>query len=169
MLGDFYVAQGQTDKAVNEFASLFKQHPKDLAVGRSYVQVLILANNVDEAKKVNDGILQGAPKDTEAARSFVVQILNHQGKSQAAVDVLGSAVKDAPGFAMAALSIGSCVCGAFQLWPGGGGMERSLGACVPAPLSPSGLSRQSCGAETENASLLTDASGALMPNRAKFA
>ena len=44
MLGDFYFASGDLDKATAEYASLYKDHPKDLQVKKNYVQLLILKN-----------------------------------------------------------------------------------------------------------------------------
>ena len=43
LLGDYYVSQGDTSRALTEFASLTQEHPKDLNVRKSYVQLLILS------------------------------------------------------------------------------------------------------------------------------
>ena len=54
MLGDFYFATNDLDKAAAEYGSLFKDHPKDLLVKKNYIQILILKNRFDEAAKLND-------------------------------------------------------------------------------------------------------------------
>jgi tetratricopeptide (TPR) repeat protein len=66
MLGDFYFAVGDIDKATEEYASLYQEHPKDVLVKKNYVQLLILKNHLDEASKLNDEILKKAPEDSEA-------------------------------------------------------------------------------------------------------
>ena len=50
MLGDFYLGQGEWDKAAAEFASLHSEHPKDAAVTKSYIEVLIQQNRLDDAE-----------------------------------------------------------------------------------------------------------------------
>ena len=42
MLGDFYFASGDTDKALAEYQSLYSVHPSDLQVKKNYVQLLII-------------------------------------------------------------------------------------------------------------------------------
>ena len=41
MLGEFYVATNQSEKALAEFASLYSEHPKDVTVAKMYTQLLI--------------------------------------------------------------------------------------------------------------------------------
>ena len=59
MLGDFYFANNQLDKATDEYAALYQDHPKDLVVKKNYIQLLILKDRLDEARKLNDEILEG--------------------------------------------------------------------------------------------------------------
>ena len=66
MLGDFYIARNESAKALAEFSSLVASHPNDLAVKKTYVQLLILAHKLDEAATVNDSILKAAPRDVDA-------------------------------------------------------------------------------------------------------
>ena len=66
LLGDYYVSQGDTSRALAEFASLTQEHPKDLNVRKSYIQLLILAGSIPEASKQSDEILQNSPQDAEA-------------------------------------------------------------------------------------------------------
>ena len=52
MLGDYYFATGDLDKAMAEYASLYHDHPKDMQVKKNYIQILILKNQLDEAAKL---------------------------------------------------------------------------------------------------------------------
>jgi tetratricopeptide (TPR) repeat protein len=38
MLGDFYYANNQLDKATSEYAALYQDHPKDIVVKKNYIQ-----------------------------------------------------------------------------------------------------------------------------------
>lgn len=49
LLGDYYLNQGNSAKALVEFASLSKEHPTDLTVRKSYAQLLILSKQRDQA------------------------------------------------------------------------------------------------------------------------
>ena len=95
MLGDFYLNQNDSDKATSEFAALHAQHPKDLAVTRAYIQLLILRNNLADAAKLNDEILKDSPSDPD---SLVLrgEILEREDKSSDAVPILASVTKAAP-------------------------------------------------------------------------
>jgi cellulose synthase operon protein C len=66
MLGDFYFAYGQLDKATTEYTSLYHDHPKDLQVKKNYIQLLILKNRLDEAAQLDNEILKANPKDVDA-------------------------------------------------------------------------------------------------------
>ena len=65
MLGDYYYAVGDLDKAVAEFASLHEDHPKDIRAKKNYVQLLILKNRLEEATKLNNEILKSNPHDVD--------------------------------------------------------------------------------------------------------
>ncbi len=95
MLGEFYLNQGEFEKAAAEFASLQAEHPKDLAVTKTYIQLLIFQNNLDQAAKLNDAILKGSPTDPD---SLILrgEILTREGKASDAVPILESAAKAAP-------------------------------------------------------------------------
>jgi len=54
MLGDFYFATGDLDKATAEYGIVYHDHPKDLQVEKNYVQLLILKNRLDDAAKLNE-------------------------------------------------------------------------------------------------------------------
>src|ERR1019366_340130 len=66
MLGDFYFATGDLDKATTEYTSLYSDHPKDPQVKKNYVQLLILKNRLDEATKLDNEILKANAHDVEA-------------------------------------------------------------------------------------------------------
>ena len=65
MLGDYYFAMGDLDKAVNEFATLYDEHPKDIKVKKNYVQLLIVKNQLEKAAKLNNEILKSNPHDVD--------------------------------------------------------------------------------------------------------
>jgi len=93
MLGDFYYANGELDKATTEYTSLYHDHPKDLQVKKNYVQLLILKNRLDEATKLNDEILKSNPRDTEGL-VYRGQVQLRQNDGRGAVDSLQQAVKN---------------------------------------------------------------------------
>lgn len=95
LLGDYYLSQGQLDKASAEFASLYAAHPADILVSRAYVGILILQNRIDDASKVEDQILRNFPSDFET-QVLHGEILTRQGKPNDAIPVLEAAVKTAP-------------------------------------------------------------------------
>lgn len=95
LLGDFYLSQGEIDKASAEFASLYAAHPKDLQVARGYIGILILQNHIDDAAKIDDAILKSVPGDYEA-QVLQGEILTRQGKPNDAIPILETAVKSAP-------------------------------------------------------------------------
>src|SRR5262249_29842758 len=56
MLGDFYVARGDSAKAIAEFAALTASHPSDLGVQKTYAQLLVLVHKIDQALPVVENI-----------------------------------------------------------------------------------------------------------------
>jgi len=95
ILGEFYLAQGERDKAAAEFASLHSEHPGDPVVTKTYAEILINQNHLDEAAKLTDSLLTDSPKDIDAM-VLHGEILTRQGKASDAVPVLEAAVKAAP-------------------------------------------------------------------------
>ena len=61
MLGDYYLGRGNNDKALAEFSELAKQHPKDPQVRKTYIQLLLLNNRVDEAAALSNELLKNRP------------------------------------------------------------------------------------------------------------
>jgi cellulose synthase operon protein C len=95
MLGDFYFAVGDLDKATDEYGSLHRQHPKDLQVAKNYVQLLILKNRLEEARKLNEDLLKKNPGDNTAL-VYRGQIQIREGRPSDAAETLQLAIKNDP-------------------------------------------------------------------------
>jgi len=95
MLGDWYFANGDLDRATTEYESLYKQHPKDVRVRKNFAQLLVLKNRLDEAGQITDGLLKQFPQDDEAL-DLRGQILLSQGKPSQAVNALQAALQSNP-------------------------------------------------------------------------
>ena len=95
MLGDYYFATGDLDKGVAEYGAIYNDHPKDIQTKKNYIQLLILKNRLDEARKLNDEILKAGPQDTEAL-IFRGQIKMRDGHLDEAVNSLQAALKNDP-------------------------------------------------------------------------
>ncbi|MFZ0771709.1 MAG: tetratricopeptide repeat protein [Candidatus Sulfotelmatobacter sp.] len=105
MLGDYYFASGDLDKAVAEYSSLYSGHPKDVLVKKNYIQILILKNRLAEAGKLNDEVLKANPHDVEAL-VYRGQIQLRQNDAGGAVDSLQQALKNDSGNAVAHYQLG---------------------------------------------------------------
>jgi tetratricopeptide (TPR) repeat protein len=66
LLAEFYVNSGNLDKALDEYASLYRDHPKDLQLKKNYIRVLMMKNQMDEAAKLNNEVLKARPNDVDA-------------------------------------------------------------------------------------------------------
>ena len=106
MLGDFYFATGDLDKATSEYASLYGDHPRDLQVKKNYIQLLILKNRLDEATKLNDQVLKASPKDVEAL-VYKGQIQIRRNDPNGAIDSLQSALRNDADNAVAHYQLGN--------------------------------------------------------------
>jgi tetratricopeptide (TPR) repeat protein len=105
MLGDFYFASGDLDKAINEYASLYSDHPKDVQVKKNYIQLLILKNRLDEATKLDNELLKSNPRDVEAL-VFKGQLQLRRNDASGAADSLQSALRNDPENAVAHYQLG---------------------------------------------------------------
>src|SRR5579862_2185979 len=105
MLGDFYFADNQLDKATAEYGSVYHDHPKDLQVKKNYIQLLILKNRLDEATKLNDEILKANPREADAL-VFRGEIQLHNGDANGSVDSLQQAIKNDPNNGVAHYQLG---------------------------------------------------------------
>ena len=95
LLGDSYIGRGQYGKALSEFALLTAAHPDDLATRKTYIQLLILNNRVDEADSQNQEVLRKSPQDPEAL-VLKGEIELHQNHTEQAINTLEQALKGAP-------------------------------------------------------------------------
>jgi len=100
MLGDYYYADKDLDKATAEYSSLHNEHPRDIQVKKNYVQLLILKNRLEEATQLNNEILKATPKDVEGL-IYRGQIELRQSDAAGAVDSLQQALKSDSGSAVA--------------------------------------------------------------------
>ena len=105
MLGDFYYAVGDFDRALTEYASLAQDRPSDVQVKHNYVQLLILKNRLAEARKLNDAVLKATPTNIDALIERG-QIEVSEGHAELAVATLGNVVKSDPGNAIAYYNLG---------------------------------------------------------------
>ena len=105
MLGDFYAASGDLDKATAEYSSLYGEHPRDIQVKKNYIQLLILKNRLDEATKLNNAVLKSNQHDVDAL-VYRGQIQIRQNDANGAVDSLQQALKNDDGNAVAHYQLG---------------------------------------------------------------
>ena len=93
MLGDFYFATGDLDKAAAEYGSLYNSYPKDAKVKKNYIQILILKNRLDEAEKLDSEVLSSNAHDVDAL-IYRGQIQIRKGDTNGAIDSLQNALKN---------------------------------------------------------------------------
>jgi tetratricopeptide (TPR) repeat protein len=105
MLGDFYYANDQLDKATTEYAALYQEHPKDPVVKKNYIQLLILKDRLDDARKLNDEVTKARPDD-EDAQIYKGEIEIRSGKSNEAVNTLLAVLKNDPDNGIAHYQLG---------------------------------------------------------------
>jgi tetratricopeptide (TPR) repeat protein len=106
MLGDFYFASGDLDKATAEYTSLYSDHPRDAQVKKNYIQLLILKNRLDEATKLDNEILKSNPHDVDAL-VFKGQLQLRRYDASGAVDSLQSALRTDADNAVAHYQLGN--------------------------------------------------------------
>ncbi len=100
MLGGFYYGNNQFDKATTEYASLYQEHPKDIVVKKNYIQLLILTDRIDAARKLNDEVVKAKPDDQDA-KIYKGEIEIRSGKASDAVNTLQAVLKNDPDNAVA--------------------------------------------------------------------
>jgi len=105
MLGDFYFAIGDLDKAVAEYQSLYHDHAKDLRVEKNYIQLLLMKDRVDEASQVDNRLLKSYPKDADGL-VYRGEIQLKQNKPGDAAATLQAAVSANPSMATAHYQLG---------------------------------------------------------------
>jgi tetratricopeptide (TPR) repeat protein len=100
MLGDFYFANNQLDKAIAEYAVLYQNHAKDMVVKKNYIQLLILKDRLDDARKLNDEVVKAKPDDADA-QVYKGEIEIRSGKTNDAINTLQAVLKNDPDNAVA--------------------------------------------------------------------
>jgi tetratricopeptide (TPR) repeat protein len=95
MLADYYAGSGQLEKARAEFSTLAAKYPKNLAVQKGYIRVLLEVKDYGAAQAVVTELMKKNSKDPEVAGLNGIVLLNG-GKAGDAVTALQSAVKDTP-------------------------------------------------------------------------
>ncbi|MGC2248332.1 MAG: tetratricopeptide repeat protein, partial [Terriglobales bacterium] len=88
-----------------EFGSLYEKHSKDPVVKKDYIQLLIMRDRLDDARKLNDEILKAQPGDPAAA-IYKAEIEISSGKPNDAVDTLQAVLKNDPDNAVAHYQLG---------------------------------------------------------------
>ena len=110
LLGDFYVATNQRHKALQEYASLYRDYPDDLVVQKNYIQVLIITGELEEATKLDENLLKKQHDDPDGLL-YKGQILNGQGRFSDAVHALEAILSDSPENAVAHYHLGVALAG----------------------------------------------------------
>ena len=100
MLGDFYFSNNQLDKATAEYAGLYQDHAKDMVVKKNYIQLLILKERLDDARKLNNEVMKAKPDDPDA-QIYKGEIEIRSGKASDAVNTLQAVLKNDPDNAVA--------------------------------------------------------------------
>ena len=95
MLANFYIWTGQVGKARDEYGVLAKLHKQDWETQKTYVQLLILTNQIEEAEKLNNSLMGvlGADPDVLIERA---QILMKKGEPEDAITQLKTALSLSP-------------------------------------------------------------------------
>jgi tetratricopeptide (TPR) repeat protein len=104
-LSNFYYATGDLDKAVAEYDALYRERPKDLQIKKRYIELLILAKRIDEARKLDDEILKSDPND-ENALVYRSQMQIGWGDEARATETLQTVVKNTPNNSQAHYALG---------------------------------------------------------------
>jgi len=105
LLGDFYFTTGDIDKATVEYGALYQAHPTDMQVKKNYIQLLLQKNRWDEARKLNDELLNTNPGDNEAM-VYRSQIQISAGNLNDAIATLQNVTKNDPNNSEAHYTLG---------------------------------------------------------------
>jgi Tfp pilus assembly protein PilF len=95
ILGDYYISSGQMDKAKAEFSSLAAKNPKDVALQKAYVRVLLQTKDFGAARGVAGELMKTNSKDPEVTALNGIVLLN-DGKANDAVNALMDGAKNFP-------------------------------------------------------------------------
>ncbi|MGA8301849.1 MAG: tetratricopeptide repeat protein [Terriglobales bacterium] len=95
LLGEFYFANGEIDKATAEYSSLHQQNPDDLQLKKNYIELLIQTKQFPEARKLDDEILKANSHD-EDALIYQSQMQITDGDVNDAAQKLETVIKNNP-------------------------------------------------------------------------
>lgn len=105
LLGDFFWHTSQYDKAEAEYASLYRDHPKDPVVKGNYIQLLILRDHLEDARKLTEELIKADPTNTDA-QVYKGEIEIQSGKASDAANTLQGVLKTDPQNAAAHYQLG---------------------------------------------------------------
>ncbi len=89
-LGQIYLSEGETEKAVEVFREVLSKHSGNRVVYRLLVDALMRSGRVDEAEQVLVEALEFDPHFT-SARIGAAEMLGHQGRHREAVQLIDNA------------------------------------------------------------------------------
>ncbi len=95
LLGEFYFLTGDIQKATAEYSSLYQEHPNDIDLKKSYIQLLIQTNQFPEARKLTDEILKINAQDDDAV-VYQSEMQISEGNASEAAQNLQTVTKNAP-------------------------------------------------------------------------
>ncbi len=104
-VSNYYFVTGNLDKAVAEYSTLAQERPKDATTQKKYIQLLIQAKRYDEARKLDDEILNSSPNDSDAL-VYRSQIQISEGNVNDAAQTLQAVVKNSPNDSVAHYALG---------------------------------------------------------------
>ena len=105
LLGDFFWHTSQYDKAEAEYASLYRDHPKDPVVKGNYIQLLILRDHLEDARRLTEELVKADPTNTDA-QVYKGEIEIRSGKASDAMNTLQGVLKTDPQNAVAHYQLG---------------------------------------------------------------
>jgi len=105
LLGDFYFTTGDLDRAIAEYAALYREHPAETKVKRNYIQLLIQKKRFDEARALNDELLKANPNDNDAL-VYRSQMQISGGNLNDAITTLQTVIKNDPSNSEAHYTLG---------------------------------------------------------------
>jgi tetratricopeptide (TPR) repeat protein len=95
LLADYYMSNGQYEKARTEFANLAQKYPSNAAVLKGYARALIQVNDLATAHTVINTLMKKNGKDPEVIALNGIVLID-AGQANEAVNALELAVRDAP-------------------------------------------------------------------------
>lgn len=94
-LSNFYFSTGNLDEAVAVYQALYQTRPKDIQVKKKYIELLIQAKRFDQARQLDNEILNAAPDDSDALL-FRSEMQISDGHFAEAIATLQALIKNNP-------------------------------------------------------------------------